>query len=68
MRITGLAGWTLPAEAPSAAAAAAADLACAAAATFWAICALFTTLEKELRKLPEPEAGPEAEPEDTPEA
>lgn len=58
--MTGLAGWLLPAEAASAAAAAA-DLACAAAATFWAIWALFTTLEKELRKLPEPapEAGPE---------
>lgn len=32
-------------------------MACAAAATFWAIWALFTTLEKELRKLPAPEVG-----------
>lgn len=60
LRMTGLGGWLLPVEAPSAAVAA--DLACAAAAMFWAIWALFTTLEKELRKLPVPEvgAGPDA--------
>lgn len=56
LRMTGLGGWPLPVEAPSAAVAA--DLACAAAATFWAIWALFTTLEKELRKLPVPKAEP----------
>lgn len=64
LRMTGFDGWLPPVEAPSAAAAAAAaDLACAAAATFWAIWALFTTLEKELRKLPGVEVEPEAEPE-----
>ena len=47
----------MPPGPPSAvAAAAAADLACAAAATPWAIWALFTTLEKELRNPPPPEA------------
>lgn len=58
-RMTGLGGWLPAAEAPSAVAAA--DLECAAAATFWAIWALFTTLEKELRKLPGLEVEPEAE-------
>lgn len=68
LRTAGLVGWAPPGV--MSVAADAADLACAAAATFWAIWALFTTLEKELRKLPglemEPELGPEPEPEPKP--